>query len=79
MAVRSDPELGSAFLDLLLIGIVLTAFGVGVDLARGAGVELISVAPAIVLSIAYLVAALRLGVSPVQYLRSVTKRNSLPS
>lgn len=76
--MKTDKDIGNAFLDVVLVGVMLTTIGVVIDLLRGDGVELEVLGPALVLYVAYLIGALRTGVSPVEYLRGVARRGSLP-
>ena len=76
--MKKDTDLGDAFLDVVLVGVVLVTIGVVVDLLRGDGIEIALLVAALVLYGAYLLGALRAGASPLGYLRTVTKGGSLP-
>jgi Na+/H+-dicarboxylate symporter len=75
--VRDNEALGKAFLDLALVGIVISTIGVAVGLVRGDGVGPGWVLAALAIYAAYFVGAVRLGVSPIQYVRNLAKRGSL--
>jgi hypothetical protein len=75
----SDKEtLGNVFLDLALVGIVISTLGVTIALVRGEGVNPGWVLAALVIYGAYIIGALRTGASPIAYIRNLTKRGSLP-
>ena len=76
--MKKDADLGNAFLDVVLVGVILVTIGVVVDLGRGDGIETSLLVAAVVFYGAYLLGALRAGASPLGYLRTVTKRGSLP-
>lgn len=78
MQVKQDDHLAHAFLDLALAGVAITLLATVIGVIRGHGVDLALVGAAPLIYGAYLVAARRLGLSPVVYLRNVTKRSSLP-
>lgn len=69
-----DRALGNAFLDIALAGAVLTVIGLIIDIVGGSGIYLPLLAAAVITNGAYLIGALRLGVSPLTYLRTVGKR-----
>ncbi len=69
-----DPALGNAFLDIALAGGVLTLIGLIIGVPMGVGVNPALVGAAIICNGAYVIGAMRLGVSPLKYLRNVGKR-----
>jgi hypothetical protein len=77
--VKKDPVLGNAFLDVVLAGTVLATASLAWDAATGGRVQPALIGLAIVTYGAYLVGSLRLGSSPVAYLRTVWRRGSLPT
>lgn len=77
MTGRND-NLGKVYLDVAFtIGLVVTV-GVIIDLLRGGGVEISAVAGSVAIYVAFAIGALRLGVSPIDYLRDFRRRGSLP-
>jgi hypothetical protein len=59
--MKKDAELGNAFLDLALVGVLVVTIGVVVDLLRGDGIGIPILVVTVVVYGAYLVAALRAG------------------
>ena len=76
--MRKDPELGNAFLDIALVGVVTMTIAIVIDLLAGGSVNLGLIAPAVATYLLYVIGALRLGTSPLRYLTTVYKRGSLP-
>lgn len=74
--MKKDPALGNAFMDIALLGVLLTTAGIVIDVFTGAGVNIYLIGASVVTYGAYLIGALRLGVSPVVYLRNLTRRPS---
>lgn len=72
--MKRDPALGNAFMDIAFVGVVLTTITIVVDLVTGSSVNLGLLGLGIVTYGSYLIGALRLGVSPVGYLRNLTRR-----
>ena len=75
----SDKQVGNAFLDIALVGMVIATIGVVVSLVRGDGLDMPWLAAALFTYAAYVIGALRLGVSPLEYLRTLTKRGHPPT
>ena len=76
--MKKDRALGNAFLDICLVGAVLSTFALIYAAASGDGVDLPLFGVAVLTYGAYFLGALRLGASPLSYLRTVGKRGSLP-
>jgi hypothetical protein len=76
--VRDNEALGKAFLDIALVGIVVSTFGVVVGVVRGDGVGPGWVLAAVAIYIAYFLGAMRMGLSPLTYVRDLTKRSTPP-
>ena len=72
--MKKDPALGNAFMDIALVGMLLTTVGIVIDVFTGAFVNVTLIGAAAITYGAYLIGALRLGVSPVVYLRNLTRR-----
>jgi hypothetical protein len=72
--MKRDPALGNAFMDVALAGAILSTMAIFVAVISGDDVNLGLLGVGIVTYGAYLIGALRLGVSPVAYLRNLTKR-----
>ena len=68
--------MGNAFMDIAFTGAVLATIALVVDLVTGSGIQLVLVGAGFVTYGAYLIGAVRLGVSPLDYLRNLTKRSS---
>ena len=73
--MKKDKALGNAFMDVALAGAVLATIGIVVDLVTGGDVKMTLIGAGLITYAAYIVAAIRLGVSPVGYLRGVGKRS----
>jgi hypothetical protein len=73
-----DPDLGNAYLDVALVGATLSTVGVVVDLISRGTVDPWLLATALITNAAYIIGALRLGASPLGYVRNVFRRGSLP-
>lgn len=76
--MERKEDAGNAFLDVALGGVVITTIGVLVSLFSGDGLDLGWLGGALFISAVYVIGALRIGVSPLEYLRNVTKRGSSP-
>lgn len=75
----TEKQIGNAFLDIALVGMVITAIGVVVGLVRGDGFDLPWLTATLLIYAAYVIGALRLGVSPLEYVRTLTKRGHPPT
>lgn len=75
-AVKKDPALGNAFMDIALLGMLLTTVGVLLDVFAGEGINVYLIGACVITYGAFLVGGLRLGISPVVYLRNLTRRPS---
>ncbi len=76
--MNKDRNVGNIFLDVVLVGVVMTTATVIFDLLQGDGVEPVTIVAAAVTYGAYSVGALRAGASPGDYLRDLTRRSSEP-
>lgn len=76
--MERKEQVGNAFLDVALVGVIVTTIGVLVNLFSGQGLDLPWVAAALFIAALYVLGAVRVGVSPLEYLRNVTKRGITP-
>ena len=74
--MKKDKALGNAFMDVALAGAVLATIGIVVDLVTGGSIQLTLIGAGLITYAAYIVAAIRLGVSPITYLRNVGRRGT---
>ena len=74
--MKRDPALGNAFMDIAFTGALLSTIALVVDFLMGGGADLGLVALGAVTYGSYLIGAVRLGVSPLDYVRNLTKRTT---
>ena len=72
--MKPNRALGNAFMDIAFAGAVFATLTLVFDLLTGNELELGLLGLTLVTYGVYLIGAIRLGVSPIAYVRNVTKR-----